>query len=387
MFLTTLVLACGGRSELSLSGYASDSSSLSDGPDVPTVKSIACGINQACAVLTDGTLQCWGLCTESMLGDNGCNGTAPGKLQHPAPITVRGIDPVEAVSIGWNYGCALLGSGTVRCWGNPPGADPNGGSGLWPPALVSEVSGAVAISSGLYQSCAQGLDGSLRCWGNTGYSALDDTRHFILPFGSGVRQFSASDNTCVMVGAGQVYCWGVNLFGQLGNGETGGVVLVPTHVNGVSNATRVSVGARHACAVLSDGNVVCWGSNAHGQLGDDTTRDSNNARLVVGVEHAVTVALGFGHSCALLADGTVKCWGDNRFGALGSSGKPDDTPHPSATPVPGVVRARDICSGYSSYSCALSDKRTISCWGFNGSGQLGDGTTTDRSMPVRVTGY
>lgn len=181
--------------------------------------------------------------------------------------------------------------------------------------------------------------------------------------------------------AGEVYCWGENDKGQLGNGTTTDSPL-PVLVSGVTGARSVTAGEKHACAVLASGQVKCWGQNNKGQLGDGTTTDRATAVTVAGVSNAGAAAAGKEHSCALLLTGQVKCWGRNDKGQLGNG---TETDSPSAVTATGVVGAYSIAAG-EKHTCVTLTSGTASCWGHNNKGQLGHGDTQDSAVAVSVSG-
>jgi alpha-tubulin suppressor-like RCC1 family protein len=182
-------------------------------------------------------------------------------------------------------------------------------------------------------------------------------------------------------GAGIVQCWGLNTYGQLGDG-TAVSSSSPVSVVGIHNALAIGGGNSHSCSLLLDGSVQCWGFNANGQLGNGTTTDSYIPVVVSGIGTVTALAVGGEHTCARLANGTVQCWGRNTHGQLGDNSMTD-----SATPVAvnGITTATAVAAG-DAHSCAVLVDGTVWCWGFNDSGQLGTGNTTPSIVPVQVSG-
>ena len=188
-------------------------------------------------------------------------------------------------------------------------------------------------------------------------------------------------HTCALVSGGQVACWGFESNGQLGNGVIADAGLAaPDMVDGITNATQISAGGFHTCALLSDHTIKCWGYNNVGQLGNGSLDDSGVPVTVQGITDATQVSAGYSHTCAVLSNGTVKCWGDNGNDALGENASGDH----SATPVlQGVADATQVTAGYRN-TCALIST-SVECWGSDFYGQLGDGGWADSKDPVPVT--
>lgn len=189
-------------------------------------------------------------------------------------------------------------------------------------------------------------------------------------------------STCALRLDGNVRCWGYNASGQLGDNSTTSR-LRQVQVLGVNRATRIAVGDAHACEVESSGGGVrCWGSNNNGQLGDGTTVTRGVAAAVSGTLSATAVVAGTWHSCALTTAATVACWGANVSGSLGDG---TTTRRTTPTAVVGLTGVVSLAAGLI-HNCAVLSDGSVRCWGSNTDGQLGDGTTTSRSTPVAVPG-
>ena len=272
----------------------------------------------------------------------------------------------------------------------------------------------VELTSGDTHSCALTIIGTVKCWGANTYGALGDGTTtdrsepvLVAQLGPGVRAVSAGwHHTCALTHVGGVKCWGYNLRGQLGDGTTT-MRTTPVDVVGLTRGVRaIASGVFHTCALTSGGAVKCWGLNHAGQLGNGTTENSSVPVDVVGLGQGVTaVTSGIWHSCAITPGGAAKCWGQNNFGQLG-----DGTTENRSTPVGvtgldggvSVIRAGTGGDGGAdgSHTCAVvggsgnerggvrprPDGGGAKCWGINSVGQLGDGTTTTRLVPVDVVG-
>ncbi len=194
-------------------------------------------------------------------------------------------------------------------------------------------------------------------------------------------------HTCAVTDSGTVRCWGNNDFGQLGNG-TRATSSTPTPVSGLVGVQQLAAGAQHTCALRHGGTVWCWGFDANGELGngDPSLLQQLTPVQVVDLSGATALAAGSYHNCAILADGTVSCWGSDGMGQLGDGSAGDYASTPS--PVAGITAANPAIALAAGefHTCAVLADHTVSCWGHNGSGQLGDGTTTDRSLPTAVVG-
>lgn len=303
---------------------------------------------------------------------------------------------VAQVSSGSTHTCALTSSGGVKCWGwNESGQIGDSTTRTERPTPVDVTgltSGVTAIATGGYFSCALTTAGGVKCWGMNVRGQLGDgtTTNRSAPVDvtgltSGVSAIATGGNhACALTTAGGVKCWGWNEYLQLGDDTTTNR-LTPVDVVGLgSGVMAIAAGNNHTCALTTAGGVKCWGFNSAGQLGDNTTTDRGTPTDVTGMGSGVTaIAGGWYQTCALTSAGGVKCWGENSSGQLGDGSTTDRLTPVDVMGLGSGVTAID--TGYF-YTCALTTTGGVKCWGTNTKGELGDGTGTPKSSPGGVTG-
>ena len=286
---------------------------------------------------------------------------------------------------GQGHTCAVRSDGSVWCWGRNRNGQLGDGTATrhLTPVQVKGLTGVIQVAAGYEDTCAVRSDGTVWCWGDNGEGEIGDGTHNAaltpveVPGLTGVRQVSAGWwFNCALRTDGTVWCWGEIV-----------PSLVPVQVTGLSGVVaQVAAGEGHVCARLESGAVLCWGWNAFGQLGDGTTVSRSQPAPVVGLPGPVTwIKAGAGHTCVRRADGTVWCWGYNGVGQLGD-GTLTERLTATRSLVTGAV-AVNVGTGdlYNGFTCARTHAKTVTCWGAGSFGQLGDGTTTtSRATPARV---
>jgi alpha-tubulin suppressor-like RCC1 family protein len=199
------------------------------------------------------------------------------------------------------------------------------------------------------------------------------------------RQVSAaSDHTCGVTVENVAYCWGLNHYGELGDGTTTDRAR-PVSVQGGLHFRVVSAGDSYSCGVTTENVAYCWGSNTYGELGDGTTSDHSTTPVAVaGNRQFRTLDAGGGHTCALsYPDRRAYCWGNNGYGQLGDG---STTLRRTPVAVVGGQAFRSLAAG-AYHTCAVTPTYAAYCWGYNRQGQLGDGTEIpQRSQPSLVAG-
>jgi alpha-tubulin suppressor-like RCC1 family protein len=362
------------------------------GPDGSVLASvdlsqIASGSNFTCVRKSTGTVACWGRGTDGRLGD----GLATSRS---TPADVLDLDDAIDLAVGPNHACALRKSGAVYCWGlNDLRQLGNGttNEGRTPTPVVG-IAGALQISAGASFTCALLADKTVWCWGDNtqGQLGVGDTAAHTTPVAvQGLQDIAQIATTvtaaCARTSMGDVYCWGDNDDGQSGSGDAGGPDLTtPRRIDSLSNVASLSVGsaADHWCAVMSTGDVKCWGYNDTGALGTGVPGDSATPTAVPSLADVASIATGAGFTLAVHKDGTVSGWGANnhRQLAIGETG-----PVTASLPVAaqGLSDITQVAGGLS-HACALKGKREVVCWGSDVFGALGRKRPLVSSVPVKV---
>ena len=298
------------------------------------------------------------------------------------------------MSAGGLFTCALLQDQTVQCWGNNEHGQLGNGTtanSAVPVTVLGITTTAKSVTSGGFHACARLSDDTARCWGGNQYGALgnatnvDSTTAVSVSGLSSVAGVSAGAiHSCAVLLDGTARCWGVNAVGEFGDGTTSDS-NVPTAVYGIATATQISAGDYNTCATLANGTIQCWGDSLYGALGNGTTEDVvwDTPVNVSNITTATAVSSAFGHSCALLSDGTVQCWGWNGDGELGNGTAGQASGVPVVVEfITTVTKIQGIEVG-ANHSCAWSAS-AVSCWGQNNVGQLGDGFNLSRYLPEPV---
>ncbi|UJR78205.1 RCC1 domain-containing protein [Sandaracinus amylolyticus] len=350
----------------------------------PGTLSVSAGEDHTCAV-RDGRVLCWGN------GENGELGVASLVVTTaPEEVTLPAL--AAWVGAGSEHTCALTIAGETYCWGrNDLGQLGNNGSSSSisdvPTTPVVSLASPTDLDVGGRHSAAVRVTTRVVSWGDNSSGQLGDDTSAGSRFAPVDTRFNAIDvdagdrHTCAIRMDRTLRCWGSNVYGQIGDGsgrDQNGPVVVP----GMTSVTSVSAGGRHTCAITSDRGAFCWGAGDLGQLSDGEPPASTSGPTPVLdlPEPAVEISAGGLHTCARAASGAVYCWGDNSTGQLGDG---STTERHAPVLVTGLPAAASLSLG-ASHSCATTTDRRLFCWGNGADGRLGDGTTTMRTSPVEI---
>jgi alpha-tubulin suppressor-like RCC1 family protein len=349
---------------------------------------------------------------------------ADGNEAPGAPLAAR------AISAGFLHTCALLDDGTVRCWGdggsgqlgqgNPDiiGDEPGEVAAL-PAVALGTGRTATALATGSRHSCALLDNATVKCWGlgslgqtgqGTGDSIGDDPGEMgdnLPPIALGAGRTATAItaslfHSCALLDNGTVKCWGYGAYGQTGQGTNTNIGEQPGEMGDAlpaidlgtgRTAKAVTASEYNTCALLDDATVKCWGDGLYGANGQGTNTNIGDGPgemgdslpvVPLGTGRAATaITGGSAHICALLDNGTVKCWGGNGFGRLGQGTTTDigDGPGEMGDALPAIAlgsgRTATVIAAGTAHTCAVLDNGTVKCWGSGFSGQTGQGTTAD----------
>ncbi len=371
---------------------------------------IAAGDEHSCALLASGTVRCWGIGGSGRLGYGNVNNIGDNETPASAGDVNVGVT-VKQISAGGTHTCALLDSGAVRCWGDGTSGRLGYGSlntigDNETPASAGDVNvgGTVKqIALGTAHTCALLETGTVRCWGSgtlgrLGYGNTNNIGDNETPASAGdvnvggtVKQIAAAFNhTCALLETGAVRCWGTGTAGRLGYGNLNDIGDGETpasagDVNVGGTVKQIAAGGAHSCALLDTGAVRCWGSGNNGRLGygNSSTIGDNETPASAGDVNAggtvKQIATETAHTCALLDTGAVRCWGSGANGRLGYGNTndigDDETPASAGdVNVGGTVKGT---AGGLAHTCALLSSDAVRCWGSGANGRLGYGNTND----------
>jgi len=314
-------------------------------------------------------------------------------------------------SSGYYHACVIASDNKLYCWGrNHRGQLGNNSMVDSSRPVAVNMTGVLAgkttkqISTGAYHTCVVASDDNAYCWGENmkGQLGNNSTANSSVPVkvdtsgvlaGKTIKQISTGHyHTCAVASDDKMYCWGENNNGELGNGSTvDSRVPVAVNMTGVlagKTIKQMSVGTYNTCVISSDDKVYCWGSNAYGQVGNNSLTDSNvpvavNTTGVLAGKTIKQISVGHHRACAIASDDKMYCWGNNMGGALGN-GSTADSHIPVSVNMSGILVGKVIrrISIGAFHTCVYAIDNKIYCWGSNNYGQLGNNSTANSGVPV-----
>ena len=370
---------------------------------MPAYKKVSAGEEHSCAIADTGELWCWGSSSEGQLGigeeqGDSCGGNVQCKVSPTLvsfEVELGRIAQWSELSAGQDVTCATLATdSSLWCWGSNDsgrmGAESQI-SGSREPYLVNEGS-FTHLEIEQRSGCAIASDRSLWCWGDNGQGQSNPSSQETTQYGPAKLQFASewSDvamgfaHACATKANGDLWCWGSNSDGQLGNGETG--FAAPPQVVASSTA-EVTAFNNSSCAHTEEQKLLCWGRNNQGQLGlgDETGQDILSPAPVAGDQVFVQVSGGESFACGITDSGRLFCWGQNNYEQLGIGADSNDVSRVYAPTQVGTNSDWASVSVGQRHACAIKTSGTLWCWGDNNRGQLGLGYRLERpNMPTRI---
>lgn len=401
-------------------------------PDVGTWQHVAAGEASTCGIREDNTLYCWGRNDEGELGID----VATYEVDTPTQVPGSWL----AVAAQYRTTCGIQTDHTLWCWGeNAYGQAGSAAGGILLAPQQVGTDHYTAVTTGDNFTCALRDDQRVVCFGydvngetGNGSTAGDNTPQLIDSALTFTKVIAGASHACAIATDQSLWCWGYGAYGQLGVGDAGNHVS-PTLVAGGDHWLDVAAGAFHSCGLRSDGRLRCWGYGPDGELGNTTTNTALTPQPV-GVDHDgwASVAARSEHTCALRTDASLWCWGENDALQLANVDVPSIDPVPfqvtggpagwlelglglahfcgvgsdhalwctgretggrigdglgSVTTPTEIMASGAQIAASTNQTCMLDAAGKRSCWGDNSSGQLGDGTTTNRLAPRVVSGF
>lgn len=354
--------------------------------DFESWTSISAGTLRTCGIRRNGKSYCWGQNDLGQLGDSTTTG-------RPTPTLIAGnLDFTSIVTGAGFHTCGIAGS-RLYCWGSNARGELGDGTttNRSSPTAVAAADTLVGVTVGGNHTCAWTSSNRAYCWGgnNAGQLGNGNTEDKRQP----VRLPDAFRFTSIRAGAmhtcgdslgGPLYCWGSNSRGQLGN-KSGTDSPTPVPTIGLLHFTALALGGFHGCALKEgppvEGVAYCVGSNSDGRLGDSSMVSRDSLVKVSGGYSFLAISAGADHTCGITRGSqSLRCWGNNTSGQLG-----DGTTINQSVPIL-VLGSRSFTSvsAGSGHTCGITTDGVAYCWGRNNAGQLGDGTSTNRLAPTPV---
>ena len=355
-------------------------------------ETISAGEDHTCMLKSNGAAYCWGDNSVGQLGDGSTESSM-------VPVAVSGDLRFKSISADWDYTCGVTEDNDAYCWGRGRYGRLGNGSAenSMIPVAVSGGLSFESVNSGMAHTCGITTDGDAFCWGlnEDGILGNNSLETSLVPAAvSGGHTFGSinagSATTCGIATNGDAYCWGAGDFGRLlGQGEYDrGNKVAPGLVVGEFNfkPDSISVGLDHVCAITTADKAVCWGRGRYGKLGIGpgdglgVIENLMTPREVKGNISFALITTGIFQTCGIASDGKAYCWGRNGSGQLGDG---TTTMRLEPVNVSANLRFTDITIG-KNHTCGISSNDEIYCWGDGDAGKLGTRSSDDKLTPTKI---
>ena len=366
-----------------------------------TIHALTAGDHHACAIDKDDHLLCWGANDDAQVGvgTGSRRELIPTRIEGAADATWSTVDAGRVHTCGTQRG---IHGDTLLCWGNDDSGQ-SGGAGAadieTPTSPQGSGEGWIAVAAGGRFSCGIRADSEtvhqLYCWGDDANGQLGDGGAPDQPgrpepqpadtaWTDWVEVTAGDEHACARRAGGQLYCWGNNDSGRIGDGTDGGNQLKPTPVappagEGALSFRAVSAGGNNTCAINDHGKLYCWGSGSFKKLGVAAEDNALVPQRVGTDSDWSAVSVGGVAVCGVRTAGT-RCWGENEWGTLGDG---HWVARPSPGPVSGLAQPAPVAVG-SRFACAAPPGGGVVCWGDNPEGELGNGKTSTAHEPTAI---
>ena len=358
---------------------------------------ITAGGAHTCGIDTAGKAWCWGSDQYGQLGDGN-----DGQGTEYAPVAVAGgLTFTQLTASRTGHTCGIDTAQRAWCWGRDYYGQLGDGDDTqaaeYAPVQVQGGHAFVQLTAAPNHSCGIDTAGNAWCWGGDISGEIGDgpdngaNEYSPVAVAGGLtysRLSASGNNTCGLTSTGAAWCWGADFSGQLGDGNPGPNEFAPVPVATNRTFTDLATGNTHSCAVETTGKAWCWGSDASGQLGDGNDGQGDESAPVMvssGVSFTRLVA-GYDHTCGVDSTGKAWCWGSDASGQLGDGNDGQATEYAPAPVLSDATFA--VLAAGSEHTCGVTTTGTAWCWGKDLNGQLGDGNDGQATeyAPVAVAG-